>query len=791
MFVSMNWIGDFVDLSGLDIPALIHRFTLSTAEVEEVIYKGRDTHGVIVARIASVAAHPHSQKLHLLKIDTGHGLVDCVCGAPNVKVGMTVPFATVGASVCGTPIEAAEIAGHVSYGMCCSEAELGISADHSGLWELPDDLPLGKDIKEIYPIDDIIFEVDNKSLTNRPDLWGHYGIAREFAAMTDRPLLPVPKKDITSFAHLPSVDIDVRDTEHAYRYIGVKVENITEHKSPVEMRIRLFYCGSRAINLLADLTNYVMLELGQPMHAFDLRKVDKIEVQRFAAPFTFLTLDHEERTIDERILMICSHDEPVAIAGIKGGLASGIEDDTTSLLLESATFDGVCIRKAESILGLRTDASMRYEKMLDPELAAVATARFLYLLSQIDLGAKVISAVTDKYVHELPRISMDIDKKYFDRYTGIDISADRIAHTLTSLGFALERDGDNFHVTVPTWRATKDVTIKADLIEEVTRIYGYDNFDIQTSRSPLHPVRPDRAKSDDNRAKDLLVSAFGLHEVHSYIWCDAAKFKALSMDLPNNPKIINAQTPDHAVLRACMTPTLLTFVAENRGFADRFGIFEIGRVIKGYREDNTCNERKTLGVVLYDRTCSEESAFLAVRDMIVRLFADIKRITPVFEAYTPEENWMHPANAYRILVDGKVCGFLSVPHPALKAKLDRKAAVAFADIDMDFFSSLEPVALRYAEPSRFPAIDIDLSFYTDVRSLDFAAVHALCTKNGGEWLSEVSVLDVYEGEQGEGSITLRLRFSSEEKTLSKSELTPSTDAVIAALSDVGMKFKEA
>lgn len=790
MFVSMNWIGDFVDLSGLDIPNLIHRFTLSTAEVEDVIYKGRDTHGVIVARVASVAPHPDSKKLHLLKIDTGHGLVDCVCGAPNVKIGMMVAFATVGASVCGTPIAEAQIAGYPSHGMCCSEAELGISADHSGLWELPDDLPLGKDIKEIYPIDDIIFEVDNKSLTNRPDLWGHYGIAREFAAIAGRELLPVPKKDIASFDHLPAVDIDIRDTEHAYRYIGVKVENITEHKSPVEMRIRLFYCGSRAINLLADLTNYVMLELGQPMHAFDLRRVDKIEVQRFSAPFSFVTLDHEERTIDERVLMICSHEEPVAIAGVKGGLASGIEDDTTSLLLESATFDGICIRKAESILGLRTDASMRYEKMLDPELAAVAAARFLYLLSQIDIGAKVISAVTDKYVHELPVIAMDIDKKYFDRYTGIDISADQIAKTLTSLGFGLERNGDSFHVTVPTWRATKDVTIKADLIEEVTRIYGYDNFAIKTSRSPLHPVRLDRAKSDDNRVKDLLVSSYALHEVHSYIWCDAAKYKALAIDLPNNPKLINAQTPDHAILRAKMAPTLLSFLAENRGFADRYGIFEIGRVIKGYKADKSCDEHKVLGIALYDRTSGEEKAFLALRDMIVRLFADIKRITPVFEAYVPEENWMHPVNSFRIVANGMTCGFLSVPHPATKAKLDRKAAVAFADVDMDAFSALDPVPLQYAEPSRFPAIDIDLSFFAEVDALAFDSVKAACFKEGGEYLSDVSVLDVYEGENREGSITLRLCFSSREKTLSKSELAPATEAVIKALAEMGMRFKE-
>ncbi len=790
MFVSMNWIGDFVDLSDLDIPALIHRFTLSTAEVEDVIYKGRDTHGVIVAKIVSVKNHPSSKKLHLLKVDTGRGIVDCVCGAPNVREGMLVAFATAGGAVCGHEITKAVVADYESCGMCCSEAELGISADNSGIMDLPEDLTVGTDIKDIYPIDDIIFEVDNKSLTNRPDLWGHYGIAREFAALAGRQLLPVPKKDLSAFHHLPEVEIDVRDTEHCYRYVGVKVENITVHQSPMEMRIRLYYCGSRAINLLADLTNYVMLELGQPMHAFDLRRVDRIEVQRFSTPFTFTTLDHEEREIGENTLMICAGEEPVAIAGIKGGLASGIEEDTTSLLLESATFDGVSVRKSEAVLGLRTDASMRYEKMLDPELAPIATARFLYLLSDIDSGAKVISAVTDKYVFEYPTIEIEIDKPFFDRYTGIDISADRIADTLSALGFGLVRNGDAFTVTVPSWRATKDVTIKADLIEEVTRIYGYDNFEITTSRSPLYPVKADLAKTDDNRAKDILVLEYGLHEVHSYLWCDAAKYRALCIDLPENPRIINAQTPDHAVLRAHMTPTLLSFLQENRGYADGYGLFEIGRVVKGFAEDGTCRERKVLGIALCDRAATEEEVFLTVRDAVVSIFRTIKHRTPVFHPVERAEGFMHPANAYAITVDGKDYGFLSVPHPAVKSKMDKKAGIAFAEIDMDDFSAEEASAIRYNEPSRFPAIDIDLSFSTAVAEVNFGEIKASCLALGEGLLSAVSVIDVYEGEDGE-SLTLRFSFSSKERTLTKAELTPVTDAIIATLAEKNMRLKEA
>ena len=291
MFLSMNWIGDFVDLNGLDKKALIRNFTLSTAEVEDIIEKGSDTYGVIVAKIVSVENHPNSKKLHLLKVDTGSGIVDIVCGAPNVREGMKVALATDGGAVQGHKISVATVGGYTSYGMCCSEAELGISDDNSGIWEITDELPLGTDIKEAYDIDDIIFEVDNKSLTNRPDLWSHYGMAREFATITGRALLPVPTHDVSVYDSLPGVEIDVKATDLVWRYSAIKVENITRKVSPVNMRIRLYYCGSRAINFLADLTNYVMMEVGQPMHAFDNRKVDKIEVQTFPLGMEFTTLD--------------------------------------------------------------------------------------------------------------------------------------------------------------------------------------------------------------------------------------------------------------------------------------------------------------------------------------------------------------------------------------------------------------------------------------------------------------------------------------------------------------------
>ena len=776
----MNWIGDFVDLSGLDKKALIHNFTLSTAEVEDIFVKGEDTHGVVVAKILSVENHPTSKKLHLLKVDKGDEVVDIVCGAPNVREGMKVALATSGGAVCGHPINPATIAGFTSYGMCCSEAELGISDDNSGIWDITDDIPLGTDIKTVYDIDDIIFEVDNKSLTNRPDLWSHYGIAREFATITGRELKPIPVCDLSEFDKLPAVSVDVKNTELAYRYSAIKVENITRRVSPVNMRIRLYYCGSRAINFLADLTNYVMMEVGQPMHAFDNRKVDKIEVQTFSEGLKFTTLDGVERNIDENMLMITSGDVPVAIAGVMGGDSSKIEDDTTSLLLESATFDGVSVRKTTTRLGLRTDASMRYEKMLDPELCRIATERLLDLLFECDKGAKVISSFTDKYVKHYPTIVLDFDKRYVDRYTGIDIPTETIVKTLTGLGFGIRQSGDNFSVTVPTWRATKDVTIKADIIEEITRIYGYDNFEIFTSESALAPVRKEVLKSDEDRMKDILVKSYRMHEVHSYIWSDVAKNKELGIETPENVSILNAQTPDHKYLRKSMIPTLLSFVKENRTYRDSFAIFEIGHTVDGLREDGYCKEENKLGAVLYSKACDEETLFMRARDVVSELCSDILHKSATFVSYDAEYDFMHPVNSFKIVADGVEVGYLSVPHPTVLANIDKKCAVAFFEISTEKFATVKAGVTAYVEPSKFPAIDIDITFSVDISAIDFEKLTETAKAAAGDILSDVKVKDIYTAD-GVTALTLRFSFASRERTLTKQELAPATDAIIAAL----------
>lgn len=780
MKVSMNWISDYVDLNGLDIDELIHRFTLSTAEVEEIEHKGEEVNGVIVAEIVKIEDHPNSKKLHLLELNTGNGTDRCVCGAPNVRVGMRIPFAPFGASVVGMTIGEATIAGIVSRGMCCSAQELGIAGESTGLLELGEDAPLGMPIKELLPIEDIVFEVDNKSLTNRPDLWGHYGIAREFSAIAKRPLKPLCLKDLSEYEALPEVAIGAVDEELCQRYSAIRIDCIRKKVSPLAMQIRLYYCGMRSISLLADLTNYIMLEIGQPTHAFDSRKVHTISVQRFSAPFSFETLDGTERTIDPETLMICSDGEPVAVAGIMGGMESEIVSDTDSVTLESATFQAVSVRKSSTRLGLRTDASMRYEKTLDPELCATAAGRFVALLTEIEPNAKVVTRFTDRYVYRYPTIRLAFDKAFVDRYTGIDIDGAQIADTLVRLGFGVEGDTNGYRVTVPSWRATKDVTIAADVIEEITRIYGYDNFVIETTMSALHPVLPQRGKADEAAVKDALVKQFGLHEVHTYLWCDAKKLKEIRIPVPENVTVLNAQSPDNSVLRNAMQLSLLPVLNENRFFRADFGIFEVGRVVAGVREDGTCNERRTLGITMLSHNGTERDLFFRTRDMLATILYNVRRLRVEFERTEAFHPWQHPRNTAAIVCNGTAIGYLAAVHPEISDAIDRKAHLIVAELDMDAFAEIVGREIAYEEPSKFPGIDIDLSFSVQ-KDTTFREIAGAFEAEQNDTLHHISLVDIYESEGK--SVTIRLHFVSPSKTLSKAEVQSYIDVVLGKLAE--------
>ena len=487
--------------------------------------------------------------------------------------------------------------------------------------------------------------------------------------------------------------------------------------------------------------------------------------------------------------MICNDDTPVAIAGIMGGLDSEIVDDTTTLTLESATFNAVSIRKSTVRLAHRTDASMRYEKCLDPEMTDVAIARFLYLLKKYDSGVKVVSALTDEYAFHYDTVTLDFDKKFVDRYTGIEIDNDTIVKTLTSLGFKVTLDNDNFSVVVPSWRATKDVTLKADIIEEITRIYGYDNFEINTTRSPLYPVRVDAVKSNEDKIKDILVKKYNLHELHSYVWAYNDELKALNIPVENNIKLANATNPNIETIRNSIIPTQLCQVKTNTSYAPDFGIFEIGRVVNGVDENNLCIESKKLAVTLFSKTKDVKTLYFELRDMLAVITSDIKHETLSFKKAEPKHSYEHPVNLNTVMIGDKEIGTIGIVHPVVGKKIDKKASIVFAEIDMSEFTQAENAAIVYEEPSKFPPIDYDISL--EIPSGVFYSDLAESWKNeGGAILKNTKIVDTYDTETVH-SITVRFEFSSNERTLSSNEVQDIIDKVIANLEKLGVKLRNA
>jgi phenylalanyl-tRNA synthetase beta chain len=467
-----------------------------------------------------------------------------------------------------------------------------------------------------------------------------------------------------------------------------------------------------------------------------------------------------------------------------GGLDSEIVEDTTTLTLESATFNAASIRKSAVRLAHRTDASARYEKSLDPEMTTVAIARFMKLLLEIDPGVKVVSALTDEYAFHYPKVALDFDKAFVDKYTGIQITNEHIVDTLTALGFGVTQDGDNFHVDVPSYRATKDISLKADIIEEITRIYGYDNFELSTTTAPLYPVRMAEDKNVEDRIKDILVKRFRIHEVHSYVWQYADEYKKLGMEVEDNIKLANSTNPNIETLRNSIIPTQLCQVNYNTGYATDFGIFEVGHVVEGIKADGLCDEKKKLCITLFSKTKSLETLYLELRDMIAEVVDDIRHKPLTYKKLEAKHSYEHPKNLNAIVLDETVIGKLGVAHPLVSKKIDKKASIVFAEIDIESLANIAAEPIKYVEPSKYPSIEVDLSFVAE----KFSEINDTIKESAESILRKVGVADVYNDGNSK-SITVRLLFGDDERTLTHEEVQTVVDKIIEKLKNKGINLK--
>lgn len=789
MKISLNWIGDYVDLSGVDYKSLINKFTLSTAEVEEVYEVGKNISGVIVAKVLTCQPHPNSNHLHLLTVDTGSGVVPCVCGASNVRENMLVAFAKVGSKVVGGDIKEAVIAGYKSEGMCCSKQELGLEEKSDGIWEITDNIKLGTDLKTVYDIEDTIFEVDNKSLTNRPDLWGHYGLAREIAVLLDRPLKNIAKDDLGYYSQMSPIPVEVF-TDNCYRYSAIKIANITKKASPVNVQIRLYYCGMRSINLLADLTNYVMLELGQPMHAFDGNSANKIEVKEVVGKTEFVTLDKETRILNNGTVVICNEKEPMCVAGVMGGLESEITENSTSVILESATFDPTSIRKTAQSLGLRSEASARYEKSLDPEMTLDAIGRFLRVLRFIDPEIRIISGLADVYNRKYEQKIITTTAEFINKYIGETLSEEYIINILQKLGFEVKYDGYHLDITVPSFRATKDVTIAVDIVEEISRIYGYDNINAKPVVDVTEPVEQDREHLLEYELKLSLAQKFGLNEVHSYIWNDSEANKELGIETSGHIKTLNSIIKNNDEIRSEIVPTLLKLVAENKKTQNELGIFEIGRVCSGV-DNNLAIEKKHLAVALYSTQKTEKELYLTAKEIIEALCNEFLNRNVDYKLRQQTRNYVHPVNNADILVDGQKLGYIALLHPTVLDNIDKKCAVAVLEIDFSDFAKIEPAKVVIEQQSKYQKTTLDFNLVMDKN-----VVYADSVDNLKRVVShldyKITLKDIYIDEQnlpGKKCVTYTVTLSSSDHTLTSEEINNFFDAFIQNAKVFGYELK--
>lgn len=796
MYISINWIKDFVDLDGIDVEKLIYKFTMSTAEVEGITKHGQDVNGVIVAQILSVENVENSKKLHKLMVETGKEKLQVICGAPNVRVGAKVAFAQVGSTIGGEKIGQATLAGQISNGMCCSEKELGISDDHSGIIIFDDDVKVGEDVKNIIPIDDIVYEVDNKSLTNRPDLWGHYGIAREIAAITGRKLKPLEIEDLSLYRDLEKLSIGVEcqdEKQLCLRYSAMRVENVTRKQASWKMKVRLFYCGMRSINLLADMTNYIMLELGQPMHAFDNRMVSSVEVKVLKDDAEFTTLDGQVRKLDKGTLMIHNDKEPVAIAGVMGGLASEIEDDTTSLFLESANFDAVAIRKTASKIDLRTDAAARYEKTLDPELTELAIARFIKVLKDEDKDIKVTSRFTDVYIERYPHITIEIDKPYIDRSIGKVLPMEEVTTTLKNLEYDISVDRENITIEVPSFRATKDVSQKADIIEEIARIHGYDNIEPKTNLWAITPVAKDPVRELEYSAKELLASKYGMNEVHSYVWYNTEMNQELGIKVKDNLKIVNGIVRLDNTLRREMAPTMLYAINKNMKYMNDVRVFEIGRTFDYNFDGKDAKEYKVLGLGVASTKNTEKELAYEVKTMIDSIVKINKNMDVEYKNIdNVENNWMHPVNSFEIIVNNMSLGYISVVHPKIKDAINSKASIVVAELRIDMLGDIAKHEINYKEISKYQTVTFDLSLIVD-KDVKYSDIKSIIDTSDMKYLMEYTLVDIYEDAQkllGKKTVTIRFTIGSYDKTLTKEQIDEERDIVLNALKEKDIYINE-
>jgi len=803
MKLSLNWIKDYVDIpADITLSRLAYDLTMSTVEVEDVIELGRKFDNMVVGIVKEITPHPDADRLRICKADVGGGeLLEMVCGGINLKVGMKVAVANLGAMVrwhgAGELVEIkkAKVRGVESCGMICASSEIGLFelfpfTEESTIVDLSlFEAAAGTPLADALGLNDVILEIDNKSLTNRPDLWGHYGIAREISALYNIPLKEPSPFEASS---IPAFEITIEDPSRCPRYIGVKIEGLSVRPSPFEIQSRIWRVGVRPINAIVDITNYVMLATGQPTHAFDADNIEgHINVRRARDAEKLLLLNGKELSLTTDDLMITDDEGSVALAGVMGGEKDSILPETKNAILEIANFEAIGVRRTAARHEVRTEAAIRFEKAIDPERGDIALSISMKMFAVLFPAMKV-TGFRDNYPGKLKRSEIDVSLDWLERRLGKRIPDEDVKRMLERLGFDVGFSGDKMHVISPTWRSTGDISIPDDIMEEVARLYGFENFEPMPITTAFEGSINQLEIGIDRKIREYLASRCGMNEVFTYPWISDEYIDAIFPGREGMLSISTPPSPTERYIRSSLLPNLCKAVSDNLRFFSEFAIFESAQVFFDRDFENRYDSRESLplqrrniaGACVCD-SGGANTLFRKAKGFIEALPRFVHMEPFTFEK-TEKPVWADSVLWQNINHVGKCIGNLALlsKKAALECGIKNSEMMLF-ELDID---SLKPYPSRtnnFTHIPEYPMTNYDLSLLFDSSVKWDQMLEAITAKkDSNDLLRDVSFVDEYRGHQvpdGKKSVTIRLVIGSLSKTLTSDEIESCAGAVVNRL----------
>ncbi|MCL2154113.1 MAG: phenylalanine--tRNA ligase subunit beta [Leptospirales bacterium] len=797
MWISLKIIGKMVDISDLSPEAIADRLTMSTAEIEKIEYIKDFFKTIYTAKLISVEPHPNADKLTLCTVDTGSEKVKVVCGATNHRAGDIVALALPGTKFSEEfIIKKAKIRGIESNGMLCSERELGISDNQEGILIFPGSINIGKPLSEIFSdwVDTRLL-IDNKSITHRPDLWGHEGFAREIAGLFGRKFKKaVDRSIVADLINKDNLKVTIKDIEAGPRYSALVMKNIKIGQSPDWLKAAVSAIGMRPINNIVDITNYVMAEIGEPLHAFDRRKLkgDEIIVRFASKDEKITTLDGKSHNLTAEDIVIADTSSAIALAGVMGGGNSEVDENTSEIVLEAATFNPVNIRKTAQRFDSRTEAAMRFEKSLSPEITVDALARCYELIKEIIPGTEAISGIVDDYPTPIKEAEIEVLTEYIRKRVGHDISDNDIIKTLTALQYEVKSDNGKLNIKAPHFRSTKDISMKDDIVEEVGRVFGYNNIMPAPPLVTCEPPVKNLFRFFERDVKNILATSFGMTEVMAYSFTSEDTLNALKINDNKELRLRNPLSVEIDRLRRSLIPGMIQFINYNQKFSDSFDIFEVGRVY--LKDDRTSKELaqenfRTAGVVFIRKP--KDPIFFEAKTIAAGLLEKLRiknyKLIPEMNSLPP---YAHPGRSMKVEVDGKSIGLIFEIHPETIEVFELDGKAAMFDLDLDALFKAEKRPVKFKELQKYPEVPFEISVLSDKKTYSEDILKIV--KSIDKKIVEARVISIYEGlplPADKKSVSIKTIFASNEKTLEPAEIDELQKRIISALGKNGYTLR--